>query len=208
MVESRWWRNLFSHSHDHELVLPEVEDAAEEGEAITIQAALLALKNRMLVSALRHDEPFVPANFYDGAREEVQALVAETRQQSAQLQQSISRAFRLKGDARYHSDYRRQDTPNLEHRRDVLELIADRLSEHASDEEWIDELVHRAHQMAWAEISREMELSLRRKDRMIFGDENYEVEREQRLAEFKQLDLADVIAQETNLAAEGEASEA
>jgi hypothetical protein len=76
-------------------------------------------------------------------------------------------------------------------------MIADRLVDHSENEAWVEEFIRRAHAMAWGELAREMERSLDRTEVMVFGDENYEQEREKRLKEFKNINLAQLIEENT-----------
>ncbi len=187
------WRLWGKPKQKPALNLPSVEEAAEDGEAMNVQAALMALKNRILVQAITGDKSFNPDLYVEPAKEIVWGLVKESRQLAANIQQDILRAQRLRGEARYRNDYRRGDLANLTTRRDTLELIADRLTERLENQKWLNELIDKAHTMAWAEISREMELSLDREEALVFGDENYEDEREKRLREFKNINLAELI---------------
>jgi hypothetical protein len=97
----------------------------------------------------------------------------------------------------YRDDYRRGDVNNLTVRLGSLEAVAQRLKEKLGDEDWLRALITEAHGLAWAELSREMERSLDRKEASEFGDENYEQERKDRLRQFINLDLAQLIEEQT-----------
>lgn len=198
MVQWRWWRTTSSEEPVYTpFTLPTVEEAADDGEAMSIQAGLMSLKNKILVQAITGEEGFDPSLFVDSAQEILDDLVKESRSQAAFIQEDIKRAQGKRGEAQYRNDYRRGDLGNLTTRRDTLEMIADRLVEHSENEAWVEDFIRRAHAMAWGELSREMERSLDRTEAMVFGDENYEQEREKRLKEFKNINLAQLIEENT-----------
>ena len=198
MVQWRWWRTTSSEEPVYTpFTLPTVEEAADDGEAMSIQAGLMSLKNKILVQAITGEEGFDPSLFVDSAQEILDDLVKESRSQAAFIQEDIKRAQGKRGEAQYRNDYRRGDLGNLTTRRDTLEMIADRLVDHSEDEAWVEDFIRRAHAMAWGELSREMERSLDRTEAMVFGDENYELEREKRLKEFKNINLAQLIEENT-----------
>lgn len=198
MVQWRWWRTTSSEEPVYTpFTLPTVEEAADDGEAMSIQAGLMSLKNKILVQAITGEEGFDPSLFEDSAQEILDDLVKESRSQAAFIQEDIKRAQGKRGEAQYRNDYRRGDLGNLTTRRDTLEMIADRLVDHSENEAWVEDFIRRAHAMAWGELSREMERSLDRTEAMVFGDENYELEREKRLKEFKNINLAQLIEDNT-----------
>jgi hypothetical protein len=198
MVQWRWWRTTSSEEPVYTpFTLPTVEEAADDGEAMSIQAGLMSLKNKILVQAITGEEGFDPSLFVDSAQEILDDLVKESRSQAAFIQEDIKRAQGKRGEAQYRNDYRRGDLGNLTTRRDTLEMIADRLVDHSENEAWVEDFIRRAHAMAWGELSREMERSLDRTEAMVFGDENYELEREKRLKEFKNINLAQLIEDNT-----------
>jgi hypothetical protein len=164
---------------------------------MSIQAGLMSLKNKILVQAITGEDGFDPSLFLDSALEILEDLVKESRSQAAFIQEDIKRAQGKRGEAQYRNDYRRGDLGNLTTRRDTLEMIADRLVDHSENEAWVEEFIRRAHAMAWGELAREMERSLDRTEVMVFGDENYEQEREKRLKEFKNINLAQLIEENT-----------
>jgi hypothetical protein len=198
MVQWRWWRTTSSDEPVYTpFTLPTVEEAADDGEAMSIQAGLMSLKNKILVQAITGEDGFDPSLFLDSALEILEDLVKESRSQAAFIQEDIKRAQGKRGEAQYRNDYRRGDLGNLTTRRDTLEMIADRLVDHSENEAWVEEFIRRAHAMAWGELAREMERSLDRTEVMVFGDENYEQEREKRLKEFKNINLAQLIEENT-----------
>ena len=191
MVDWRIWRSRKNSSHSFRL--PTIEDAADDGEAMAIQAALMSLKNRILINAITTDSPFDEHLYFQPTKDIVTELAQQSEDAAAVLDQTIIRARKRRGEALSRDDFRRGDVPNLITRRDTLLLVAKRLRKHSEDSQWLSEHINKAHSMAWEEISREMEMSLDRTEAMEFGDESYEAEREKRIREFTNINLAQLI---------------
>lgn len=169
--------------------LPTVDDATAEGVAMAKQAAVMALKNRILVSAHTAPEDFKVEDFMDIARDIAEGLACESDDAAARTRDDVKKAEVLRGRGIHQHDYRRMDLDNLELREKSFEAVAARLREVKNDDERMRELVIRARDQAWAELAREMERSLDRTALLEHGDANYEAERDERLREFVTLDL-------------------
>ncbi len=190
MADWRFWRKRHtSEPYGPDPEPPTVDEAAAEGVAMAKQAAVMALKNRILVSAHVSPDEFDVAEFMEVAREIVEALAREEIEAAERSRIDRRNASLLKGRGIHQHDYRRHDVDNLVLREESFEAVADRLREVATDDERMRELVIRARDQAWAELAREMERSLDRAEVLEFGDENYEQEREARLREFMAIDL-------------------
>lgn len=177
--------------------LPSVEDSAADGYAMARQAALMELKNRILIHAIRQPGAVDTELFIAPAGEVLRNLSREHQDLADKLEKKLNRARRLSGEAAYGDDYRKVDVKNLVVRRQALELVAAKLADHVSDVDVVQTLILEAHSQAWAELSREMERSLDRTEALEFGDESYEDEREDRLRQFINLDLAQLIEKNT-----------
>ncbi|WP_298120086.1 hypothetical protein [uncultured Aurantimicrobium sp.] len=178
-------------------VLESIETSAEDGLAMARLGAVMAVKNKILVQAITQPDAFDPGIFIDPAREAVTTLAVESLETAAIVSADLNRARKLRGEAMYRDDYRRGDVKNLTIRLGSLEKVAESLKDNLENEEWLRALITEAHGLAWAELSREMERSLDRKEVSEFGDENYEEERSTRLRQFINLDLAQLIEDQT-----------
>ena len=178
-------------------VLESIESSAEDGLAMARLGAIMAVKNKILVQAITGPEAFDPGLFIEPAKEAVTMLAVESLETAATVSADLKRARKLRGEAMYRDDYRRGDVKNLTIRLGSLEKVAQSLKDNLENEEWLRALITEAHELAWAELSREMERSLDRKEASEFGDENYEEERKDRLRQFINLDLAQLIEEQT-----------
>jgi hypothetical protein len=178
-------------------VLESIETSAEDGLAMARLGAIMSVKNKILVQAITQPDAFDPNTYMLPAKEAVTTLAVESLETAAIVSADLTRARKLRGEAMYRDDYRRGDVKNLTIRLGSLEKVAKSLKDNLENEEWLRALITEAHELAWAELSREMERSLDRKEVSEFGDENYEDERKDRLRQFINLDLAQLIEEQT-----------
>lgn len=178
-------------------VLESIETSAEDGLAMARLGAIMSVKNKILVQAITQPDAFDPNTYMLPAKEAVTTLAVESLETAAIVAADLKRARKLRGEAMYRDDYRRGDVKNLTIRLGSLEKVAQSLKENLENDEWLRALITEAHGLAWAELSREMERSLDRKEASEFGDESYEDERKDRLRQFINLDLAQLIEEQT-----------
>ena len=197
MADWRIWRKEPVIDEPTADILESIETSAEDGLAMARLGAIMAIKNKILVQAITQPDSFDPAIFMAPAKEAVTTLAVESLETAAIVAADLKRARKLRGEAMYRDDYRRGDVKNLTIRLGSLEKVAQSLKENLENEEWLRSLITEAHGLAWAELSREMERSLDRKEASEFGDENYEDERKDRLRQFINLDLAQLIEEQT-----------
>ncbi len=197
MAGWRLWRKESSPVEPTPEILESIETSAEDGFAMARLGAIMAVKNKILVQAITQPDAFDPSIYIEPAKEAVTMLAVESLETAAIVSADLTRARKLRGEAMYRDDYRRGDVNNLTIRLGSLEAVAHKLKESLENEEWLRALITEAHELAWAELSREMERSLDRKEAIEFGDENYEQERKDRLRQFINLDLAQLIEEQT-----------
>ena len=197
MAGWRIWRKDSSVDEPTPDVQESIDNSAEDGLAMARLGAIMAVKNKILVQAITGPEAFDPGLFIEPAKEAVTMLAVESLETAATVSADLKRARKLRGEAMYRDDYRRGDVKNLTIRLGSLEKVAQSLKDNLENEEWLRALITEAHELAWAELSREMERSLDRKEASEFGDENYEEERKDRLRQFINLDLAQLIEEQT-----------
>lgn len=197
MAGWRIWRKDSSIDEPTPDVQESIDNSAEDGLAMARLGAIMAVKNKILVQAITGPEAFDPGLFIEPAKEAVTMLAVESLETAATVSADLKRARKLRGEAMYRDDYRRGDVKNLTIRLGSLEKVAQSLKDNLENEEWLRALITEAHELAWAELSREMERSLDRKEASEFGDENYEEERKDRLRQFINLDLAQLIEEQT-----------
>jgi hypothetical protein len=197
MADWRIWRRNTTEAEPSPEVLESISASADDGFAMARLGAVMAIKNKILVQAITKPDAFDPSIYIAPAQEVVTTLAVESLETAAVVAADLKRARKLRGEAMSKDDYRRGDVKNLTIRLGSLEEVAQRLKEKLQDDQWLRELITEAHGLAWAELSREMERNLDRKEVSEFGDENYEQERSDRLRQFINLDLAQLIEEQT-----------
>ena len=197
MADWRIWRRKSVHVEPAVDIQEAIEASAEDGLAMARLGAVMAVKNKILVQAITKPDAFDPSIFLTPAKEIVTSLAVENLEAAASVASDLQRARRLRGEAVSKDDYRRGDVNNLTIRQGSHEEVARMLKEKLDNEQWLRELITEAHGLAWAELSREMERSLDRKEAIEFGGANYEEERDDRLRQFINLDLAQLIEEQT-----------
>ncbi|GAA4368824.1 hypothetical protein [Agromyces bauzanensis] len=157
------------------------EESFAEGLLVAESAARMALKNRIIVMALRGDEPFDADRTAAAAREVLYELVQEMDEVAEWSAHEREEAARREGRARHQHDYHRTDSRNLRLRERVNEAVAARLSELRGDPAYLAGLAERAREDAWGEIAGVIEQRLAREWPEIEVDEAYLREREERM---------------------------
>ena len=168
--------------------LPESEpltfdETFNEGLLVTEAAGRMALKNRIIVRALRGDEPFDSERASAEAREVLRELIHELDQVAEWAETERESAARREGRSAHQHDYHRADSWNLRLRERVNEAVAQRLGELRGDTEYLARFAERARQDAWAELSDAIEQRLAREWPDIEVDDVYIAEREDRMAD-------------------------
>ncbi len=168
---------------------PSLDDAADEGLGMALSAASMAIKNRILVSAITTDDSFDHDEYLVDAREVLGQLAKESLAGAELAKRERKNAEKLRGRPLHQHDYRQVDVDKLTLRIDAGREIARRLRAIAADAREARELIERARVSAWAELAREMDQRLAVVARLEHPDEAYPEEREARLNELIQVDL-------------------
>lgn len=166
--------------------LPEVapltfEETYAEGLLVAESAARMALKNRIIVMALRGEEPYDVERAAAAAREVLHELVQEIDQVAEWSAAERESAAQREGRSVHQHDYHRADAWNLRLRERVNVAVADRLGELRNDDDYLAALAERARQDAWSEIAEVINVRLAREWPEIEVDETYLRERSGRV---------------------------
>lgn len=182
-----WWRRKRKRFTPFDrAALPEVEpltfeESYAEGLLVSEAAGRMALKNRIIVMALRGEEPFDAARAAAAAREVLHELVREMDEVAEWSAAERESASQRDGRSAHQHDYHRADAWNLRLRERVNAAVAARLTELRSDDAYLADFAERARQEAWAEIAGEIDQRLAREWPQIEIDEAYERERDERM---------------------------
>lgn len=168
--------------------LPEVapatfEEMLEEGLLMAESAARMALKNRLIVDALRADEPYSDERAADRARGVLYELVQEADEAAEHVAEEREVAAKREGRSQHQHDYHRDDLLNLRRREKVHAAIAKELWTRRSDDAYISGLVERARDDAWHELGTAIEQELDRRWPRYDEEPDYADHRAERMAD-------------------------
>ena len=166
--------------------LPEVEpltfeETYAEGLLVAESAGRMALKNRIIVMALRGEEPYVAERSAAAAREVLHELMQETDEVAEWSAAERESAAQREGRSAHQHDYHRADAWNLRLRERVNAALAKRLGELRNDPVYLAAFAERARRDAWSEIAEVIDARLAREWPEIEVDETYERERDGRV---------------------------
>jgi len=166
--------------------LPEVEpltfeETYAEGLLVAESAGRMALKNRIIVMALRGEEPYDAERSAASAREVLHELMQETDEVAEWSAAERETAAQREGRSAHQHDYHRADAWNLRLRERVNAALAKRLGELRNDPEYLASFAERARRDAWSEIAEVIDARLAREWPEIEVDETYERERDGRV---------------------------
>ncbi|GGE93747.1 hypothetical protein [Mycetocola zhadangensis] len=168
-----------------------IDRVVEEGVLITASSVRMAIKNRVIVGALRDDLKFDAEALGKAAREEFLALADENTYTAKRLERLGHWAY-SPGDANLGDPFVDEDEIDEEHRRrpQVHRALAEALKAEADNSERIRAIVEQARDDAWEEIGRELRARLRNTGYVRETDPKYEKMRAKRVKEFIKTDLA------------------
>lgn len=201
-----------------EVPLAPIERVVEEGHMIAASAVRMAVKNRLLVRALRDDRDYDPEALVVAARRQFTEVAEENEDAAERLEREQEReaeeAASARKPRRYLGGKPIVERPEQVRGPQVYRMLAEALRATAADDEELLRVVSAARDDAWAELGREVEVRLgsaaddqphppRRAglpasvtlDPALPVDADYAREREQRMRQLIDEDLAALAAQ-------------
>ncbi|SEC50583.1 hypothetical protein SAMN04489806_3082 [Paramicrobacterium humi] len=172
-------RNVGKYVAPKEVRVAPIEQVVEEGVLIALSSVRMAVKNALIVGALRDDQPYDVEKLTQSAREHVLSLAAENDQTASRLERA--RGFR-KPDPDDDEAHRR--------RPQVHRMLAEALRERADDGEQMDAIIERARTDAWEDIGREVRNRIGPPGFIPDQPDVYERMRDSRMKRLVDIDLA------------------
>lgn len=136
-------------------------DVVAEGLYIASAATRLSLKNTILVHILVGGEDFDPDRYLPDARETLESLAAEAEADAERAGRDRKRARTRHSGSDGTHDYRSRDVANLRRREKQSLHVANELRRRAADDDELRRLIADARDAAWAEVSQNIERTLR-----------------------------------------------
>jgi hypothetical protein len=166
-----------------------VADMVAEGLYVASAATRLALKNRILVEILARGSDFDVDRFLPEARDTLLSLADEADADAQRVRDDRRRASRRFTDSDGTHDYRSRDVRNLKKRQRQSERVAKELRTRADDAAELRKLVEDAREVAWAEVSRNIDRTLRIEAARPDLEPDYAKLREARMQSLRLVDL-------------------
>jgi hypothetical protein len=164
------------------------ERAVDEGLLIASAALVMAVKNAIIVAALRDGRPYDSGKVARIARAELRELANENHSNSERLEQ-LAEEVMLPHEKNVGSEnYNRKDNPALLQRSGIYDRVSDELERLSADDEYIAQVVETARAAAWIEVGNAIEARLLRSAQPL-TDPQYEQERDSRLRTLLAVDL-------------------
>ncbi len=128
-------------------------DVVTDALILATAAVRSAVKNLLIVRALRDNADYEQSWWLDAVAKEFEVIAAENDADIARLEAERQRARKKQGRAQHPADFRSRDAPVLKRRIRVLTKIAARLRDIAKDEDAVLALVAEARAAALDEIT-------------------------------------------------------
>jgi hypothetical protein len=166
------------------------EQALQEGLLIARHGVTLAVRNRLIVRALRENEAFDDAATARMIDEELERAAEEQRENANGAQTLKTVAGRSAGIADHAHDYHRVDTVTLERRHLLYAALADSLDRSRHDDAFVAAIAERARTDAWEDIGDNVVSRLETRMSSVADEPDYESKRPERLRQLLEEDLA------------------
>ncbi|CAI9388869.1 asparagine synthase [Microbacterium sp. T2.11-28] len=179
-------------------------DVVAEGLYIASAATRLSLKNRMLVHILAEGEDFDVARYEAEAREALLTLAEEAEADAARTERQRKRARGRHSESDGTHDYRSRDVRNLRRRQKQSLHVARELRARAEDVEELRKLILDARDVAWNEVAKNIDRTLRIEAARPDLDPDYERMRGARMQALRLVDLPKLTSRRRSLAKQQE----
>ncbi|WP_449277892.1 asparagine synthase [Leucobacter sp. GX24907] len=192
-----WWSKRRRRPRGPEFLprreLAPVEEIVEQGLLVADVAVRMNVKNEIIMNALKRGENYDAAQIADMVREATIELADERDRDAAHIQQVRDEISEKGNSAWSEATFRGGDNRTLKHRQQVYEGVAEKLREHASDENYVTSTAERAREAAWSEIGDS--LANRATHPYYAGGDNeeYREARDERIQQLIEKDLTDLV---------------
>jgi hypothetical protein len=132
---------------------PPIKHLVQDGMLLANAGVRLAIKNRIIVQALRDNSDFGETALIAAVQREFLARATETFDELERVLAAQDSAKRLGGRPTHNTDYRRVDLPTLKRRTKVLARLAEALTTASSDDQLALALIGAARDSALQEIA-------------------------------------------------------
>ena len=164
------------------------ERAVDEGLLIASAALVMAVKNAIIVTALRDGRPYNSTEVARIVRAELRDLANENQSNSERLEQ-LAEEVLLPHEKNVGSEnYNKGDNPALLQRSGIHDRVSAELRRLGADDEYITQVVETARAAAWIEVGNAIEARLLGTV-PVKPDPRYDEEKDARLRSLLKVDL-------------------
>jgi hypothetical protein len=163
------------------------ERAVDEGVMIASAAVSMAVKNVIIVRALRDDQPYVPDEVVAIAKAELLDLANENQANSERLEELAEEVLQPGESDVGSENYNEPDSPALSERSAIHERVSEELRRLSTDQAYLEKLAETARTAAWDDVGGAIESRLLRTPSST--DRQYEENREARIRSLLRVDL-------------------
>lgn len=171
--------------------LAPLDDVIEDALKIAYHGVRMAVKNHLIVNALRDGKPFDESELEDFARTEYHELAETNRDAAVRAQQDLDRDESKTGGRIYPGGKPVVVEPDHRRKPVALRAVADAYDSTAVEHDALKQLVDEAKAAAWDEIGGT--LAARLAAPRVDEDPDYAAFRDERLAHFIDEDLAELL---------------
>jgi len=171
-----------------------VDRAIEEGMLIARAALTMDVKNHIIVSTLRDNEPFDQEKVASFVRHALENMALDYLAHRRQIDRLAIASISAEGPQTSGHDYRAGDYKLLTQRGIVFSGMSKELDRLAANDDFIAAVTETAREKAWAEVGATIETRLEWVGRTPPSESNYALVREKRMRQLKRLDLGQFAA--------------
>ncbi|RLP73043.1 hypothetical protein D9V29_03300 [Mycetocola manganoxydans] len=199
-----WLSRVFGHTQAPDPYRPDpqplapFEQALEEGLLIARHGVFLAVRNRLIVRALREGKAFDEEQAARVVSEELTLAAEEQREYAEGARRLLEVAGRSGGIADHAHDYHRIDTLTLSRRQRLYSALADALEAYREDPDDVANFVDRARTEAWNDIGDNVVSQLDQRMSSFADEPEYEMRRPERLRQLLEVDLPALLPRNTD----------
>lgn len=169
---------------------PSTGRIVDEGMLIALAAVRMALKNRIIVGALRDHSDYDPVKYAAFARQELNEVARQNDEDSTRVERLGSYLSRTTGAGKSRElENKRRDVVRLGRRRTLHDHVAERLRAIAADDDQVAAIVQKARADALQEINEALATRLLAQ-RVDPRQPGYEAARAARMRAVGKIDLA------------------
>lgn len=178
--------------------LPAVDQVVEEGALLTMWSVRMAVKNRLIISALREGNDFDLEELKAAARSEMLTQADENEETAKRLREEAEQEQRHAGSrpptplatGEVPASVKKRETEEHRRRPIVHDRLARVLRKEADDDAALTRIVDQARRDAWHEVSREFAKKIKPLGFVPENLDDYERMRAGRLRRLVSVDLA------------------